>query len=97
MKNPYNTELKFTPLEFETRSECHNCQCRYQLKFTPLEFETPKLKTYSRPTPKLKFTPLEFETQDLHKELTGKELGLKFTPLEFETIVVTFQSVKHQS
>ena len=55
-------ELKFTPLEFETRNGSQNRRCFWQLKFTPLEFETHRLAHKFHLGKLLKFTPLEFET-----------------------------------
>ena len=56
-------ELKFTPLEFETKMTKQTMSGWSLLKFTPLEFETTYATTYHIFGGKLKFTPLEFETQ----------------------------------
>ena len=40
MIKTHSVELKFTPLEFETKINASIKDCYKKLKFTPLEFET---------------------------------------------------------
>ena len=62
LKMPYEIELKFTPLEFETANKLNFAVWQKLLKFTPLEFETGGLMDKIEFQELLKFTPLEFET-----------------------------------
>ena len=58
----HQSQLKFTPLEFETDKEQGDIATRFMLKFTPLEFETSDFSNLDSKSLTLKFTPLEFET-----------------------------------
>ena len=55
-------ELKFTPLEFETKAYLPNTLCRIQVKIYSVGVWNFKIGSHGKPHKRLKFTPLEFET-----------------------------------
>ncbi len=78
------TELKFTPLEFETSSLNNSITFELTLKFTPLEFETQQALAYWCPV-FIKIYSVGVWNIFPQSFLWRKNSGLKFTPLEFET------------
>ena len=88
-----DTELKFTPLEFETGEKYVGLVEKSFVKIYSVGVWNVQILNYQWLLLMLKFTPLEFETLCRHRCAFAFTL-LKFTPLEFETLSVLGRSVE---